>query len=70
MTRPQDKTVLVVDDEPNVRQYLAQILLDAGFNVVQAGDGSAAMEIIQGEPSGLHLPGPGHAPEERSQAPL
>jgi len=50
MTRPQDKTVLVVDDEPNVRQYLAQILLDAGFNVVQAGDGIQAMEIIQESP--------------------
>jgi CheY-like chemotaxis protein len=50
MTRPQDKTVLVVDDEPNVRQYLAQILLDAGFNVVQAGDGNEAMEIIRKDP--------------------
>ena len=50
MTRPQDKTVLVVDDEPNVRQYLAQILLDAGFNVVQAGDGSEALEIIREQP--------------------
>lgn len=50
MTRPQDKTVLVVDDEPNVRQYLAQILLDAGFNVVQAGDGVQAMEIIRENP--------------------
>ena len=50
MTRPQDKTVLVVDDEPNVRQYLAQILLDAGFNVVQARDGIEAMEIIQENP--------------------
>ena len=50
MTRPQDKTVLVVDDEPNVRQYLAQILMDAGFNVVQAGDGNQAMEIIQRDP--------------------
>jgi len=47
MVRPQDKTVLVVDDEPNVREYLAQILLDAGFNVLQAGDGSEAMEVIQ-----------------------
>src|SRR5210317_1383199 len=50
MTRPQDKTVLVVDDEPNVRQYLAQILLDAGFNVLQAGDGREAMEKIQESP--------------------
>jgi CheY-like chemotaxis protein len=50
MNRPQEKTVLVVDDEPNVRQYLAQILLDAGFNVVQAGDGIQAMEIIQNTP--------------------
>ena len=36
MVRPQDRTVLVVDDEPNVRDYLAQILMDAGFNVVTA----------------------------------
>ena len=50
MNRPQEKTVLVVDDEPNVRKYLAQILLDAGFNVVQAGDGIQAMEIIQDSP--------------------
>ena len=50
MTRPQDRTVLVVDDEPNVRQYLAQILLDAGFNVVQAGDGAEALEIIREQP--------------------
>jgi CheY-like chemotaxis protein len=50
MVRPQDKTVLVVDDEPNVRDYLAQILLDAGFNVVKAGDGVEALEIIHKDP--------------------
>jgi CheY-like chemotaxis protein len=50
MARAQDKTVLVVDDEPNVRDYLAQILLDAGFQVVTAGDGSEAMEMIQRDP--------------------
>ena len=49
MARAQDKTVLVVDDEPNVRDYLAQILRDAGFNVVTASDGAAALEIIQKE---------------------
>lgn len=50
MARPQDKRVLVVDDEPNVRDYLAQILLDAGFNVDTAGDGVEAMEKIQEDP--------------------
>jgi CheY-like chemotaxis protein len=46
MTRAEDKTVLVVDDEPNVRDYLAQILRDAGFNVMTASDGGEALEII------------------------
>ena len=47
MARAQDKTVLVVDDEPNVREYLAQILRDAGFNVLTACDGDAALEMIR-----------------------
>lgn len=50
MVRAQDKTVLVVDDEPNVRDYLAQILLDSGFRVVTARDGVEAMEIIRRAP--------------------
>jgi len=50
MVRPQDRTVLIVDDEPNVRDYLAQILSDAGFNVVTAEDGKVAMEIIREDP--------------------
>jgi CheY-like chemotaxis protein len=47
MTRAEDKTVLVVDDEPDVRNYLSMILRDAGFNVVTAGDGEEALEIIR-----------------------
>ncbi|MBU1674609.1 response regulator, partial [bacterium] len=47
MEQAADKTVLVVDDEPNVRDYLAMILQDAGFNVVTAGDGVEALEIIK-----------------------
>jgi CheY-like chemotaxis protein len=47
MARAQDKTVLVVDDEPNVREYLAQILRDAGFCVLTACDGDAALEILR-----------------------
>ena len=47
MVRPEDKTILVVDDEPNVRQYLRTILEDAGFAVVTAADGEEALNIIK-----------------------
>ena len=47
MERAEDKTILVVDDEPNVRQYLMTILQDAGFKVVTAGDGVEALEVIK-----------------------
>ena len=47
MTRPEDKTILVVDDEPNVRLYLRAILEDAGFAVITAADGAEALKIIK-----------------------
>lgn len=50
MTEPADKTVMVVDDEPDVREYLAQILRDAGFRVVTAGDGEEALALIRAQP--------------------
>jgi len=49
MERAEQKTILVVDDEPNVREYLSTILEDAGFNVVVAGDGVEALEIIKNQ---------------------
>ena len=50
MARAQEKTVLVVDDEPNVRDYLAQILQDGGFQVQTASDGEEALEMIRRKP--------------------
>lgn len=50
MTEARDKTVLVVDDEPNVREYLAQILRDAGFTAITAGDGLEALALIRQRP--------------------
>ena len=49
MQRNEDKTVLVVDDEPDVRNYLASILRDARFNVLTAADGDEALEIVRRE---------------------
>jgi CheY-like chemotaxis protein len=37
------KTVLVVDDEPNVRMYLQAVLEDAGFGVQTAANGNQAL---------------------------
>ena len=49
MEQAADKTVLVVDDEPNVRDYLAMILQDADFRVLTAGDGLEALEIVRAD---------------------
>jgi CheY-like chemotaxis protein len=50
MDRAEDKTILVVDDEPDVQGYLKMILEDAGFQVRCAGDGEAALEMIRTDP--------------------
>ena len=34
MAKPEEKTILVVDDEEDVRDYLSTVLDDAGFNVI------------------------------------
>jgi CheY-like chemotaxis protein len=47
MTRPQDKTVLVVDDEPDVLGFLQSALEDAGFHVLTASDGNEAIEMLK-----------------------
>lgn len=46
MVKPEDKTVLVVDDEEDVREFLSTVLEDAGFNVVTASDGVEALEMV------------------------
>ncbi len=47
------KTVLVVDDEPDVRRYLATILEDAGFAVTTAANGEEALIAIRADPPDL-----------------
>ena len=47
MSGEQQKYVLIVDDEPDVRSYLTSALSDAGFRVESAEDGLRALEMIR-----------------------
>jgi two-component system, OmpR family, response regulator len=38
--------VLVIDDDPSIRQMVAYVLGDAGYHVTEASDGWAALELI------------------------
>jgi len=43
------RSVLVVDDEPMVREVVSAYLIRDGFKVTVAGDGSNALELIEAE---------------------
>jgi CheY-like chemotaxis protein len=42
-------TILVVDDEPSIRQLVAEVLDDEGYGTVMASDGQEALDAL-----GLH----------------
>lgn len=48
--RPRGRSILVVDDEDDLRSLLARIFVDNGFDVVTAGDGAAAIEKLYARP--------------------
>jgi CheY-like chemotaxis protein len=50
MSRPEDKTILIVDDEPDVLAYFSGILERAGFNVVTASNGNEALAAVRENP--------------------
>ena len=41
------ETVLVVDDEPTVRMFVAEVLQQAGYHAIEACDGSTALKILE-----------------------
>jgi len=47
MTEPAEKTILVVDDEDDVRNFLELALTEAGFKVRTACDGFEALEEVK-----------------------
>jgi CheY-like chemotaxis protein len=46
MTEPTLETILLVEDEPAVRQLFAQALMQAGYSVYEARNGQEAMKLF------------------------
>ena len=42
------QTVLIVDDSASLRQVVAMALKGAGYDVLEAGDGQAALALLDG----------------------
>ncbi|MDJ0811518.1 MAG: response regulator [Desulfobacterales bacterium] len=53
MAHASEKRILVVDDEPDVRNFLATCIEDAGFVVETAHDGEDALEKVNANPPDL-----------------
>lgn len=47
MTNFKDKRALVVDDEPDVIDYMSLILENNGFDIYSAGNGKEVMEKVK-----------------------
>ncbi len=64
MAEPGAANVLVVEDEPLMREMVCDVLRDAGLNVAEAGDAVAALDHIAGGApvdlviTDLRMPGP------------
>lgn len=41
------KTILIIDDSASMRAILGDMLVDAGYNVVEAVDGHAGLELVK-----------------------
>ena len=47
------RTILVVDDDPTGRALLREILVEVGYNVLEAEDGEFALELLEKRPVDL-----------------
>jgi CheY-like chemotaxis protein len=51
----EQRTVLIVDDDETIREFVAWALIDEGYNVLSAADGAAALEVLEQERPDLIL---------------
>ena len=43
---PVQKTILVVDDDPDVLEYASEVLRECGYAVLRAADGASALRLL------------------------
>lgn len=46
-----DKIILLVDDDADIREMLALVLEDEGYQVVSAGNGAEALTYLRSQPA-------------------
>jgi DNA-binding response OmpR family regulator len=49
MNEPQPKTVLIADDDADIRELVAYRMTRSGYAVLQASDGEEAIELAMGK---------------------
>ncbi|HEY5806846.1 MAG TPA: PAS domain-containing protein [Povalibacter sp.] len=58
LTQPVDRgsgeTILIIDDEPTIRMFASEVLIDHGYTVLEANDGRSALRILE-SPARLDL---------------
>ncbi len=52
---PGATTILLVDDEPAIREVMRWVLRQHGYTVLEAGDGVEAVAVARGHPGPIHL---------------
>jgi signal transduction histidine kinase/CheY-like chemotaxis protein len=50
-----DETILLCEDDEDVRTYSAEVLRDLGYNVLEAGDGPSALRLLDEHDGQIHL---------------
>ena len=51
----QSETILVVEDDDDVRAYTVEVLRELGYRVIEAHDGDAALRLLERQENPVHL---------------
>lgn len=53
--RGSEETILLCEDDEDVRTYSAEVLRELGYNVLEAGDGASALQLLDQHAGQIHL---------------